>query len=266
MVEFDKQAPCIFCGKPVGADSAEEHLVPAGAGNMQPLITEELTLAPGFICRRCNNGPLSGLDRYFIENDVGKVRGVLGVPGRPRPGRNPNWSPKTFVSTKSGFVVPGIEPVAGQRVSFQTKPNPVPASTLERMEGTPIRFDLQLKIRHPKMSAFLSKLLIGFLARQHGRQVALAPQLARHRRAALSQGRDGWLPYYRAGRPDLSRGVNFQVEASNVGLEFVYVGLRFFTLWAPHDDRLPEFDQARLYRPSPPTATATEPGRPAGTS
>jgi hypothetical protein len=82
-----------------GLFTSEEHVFPAGLGN------QNVILPPGFVCDRCNNGPLSTVDGYLLAfPPIGFIRTLRSL--RTRSGRIPpsEWANAAITSDTPGHV------------------------------------------------------------------------------------------------------------------------------------------------------------------
>ncbi|HUP70794.1 MAG TPA: hypothetical protein VM142_13415 [Acidimicrobiales bacterium] len=69
---------CLFCLGSEGKFAGREHIFPETVGN-----TDLAMLPPGIVCDRCNNGPLSRLDRALCDYlPIAMRRATLGVPNK----------------------------------------------------------------------------------------------------------------------------------------------------------------------------------------
>lgn len=85
-----RQGPCIYCRGLNGGFSTEEHIYPESLGN------DEITLPPGMVCDKCNNGVLSGLDDYLVNHDLVSFLRTVFVPINPKTGRYPKGKSQRF--------------------------------------------------------------------------------------------------------------------------------------------------------------------------
>jgi hypothetical protein len=65
---------CIYCLSTRGSFGSEEHVFPEGLGN------DEIVLPRGYVCDKCNNGPLSALDDALLQFGPIALLRVLYVP------------------------------------------------------------------------------------------------------------------------------------------------------------------------------------------
>ena len=75
--EVGRQRGCLFCRRSDGGFTTIEHIVPESLGNTG------LVLPNGVVCDRCNNGPLSVLDKALCDFMPLRARQImLGVPAK----------------------------------------------------------------------------------------------------------------------------------------------------------------------------------------
>jgi hypothetical protein len=92
---------CLFCLRSDRPFTSVEHIIPAGLGN-----ADEAVLPRGVICDRCNNGPLSKLDRSLMDHPVVNfMRTVHAM--TTRSGRIPesSWGNALVTSPEAGHLV-----------------------------------------------------------------------------------------------------------------------------------------------------------------
>jgi hypothetical protein len=69
---------CLFCLDSDGKFASREHIFPETVGNADLAM-----LPPGIICDRCNNGPLSRLDKALCDYlPIAMRRATLGIPNK----------------------------------------------------------------------------------------------------------------------------------------------------------------------------------------
>ncbi len=91
---------CIFCRRHDGGFRSEEHVFPRGLGN------DDLTLPPGVVCDRCNNGPLADVEQAFLQlPHVSLMRVTLGVESRDGKRPQSRWVDGTVSSPRPGDLV-----------------------------------------------------------------------------------------------------------------------------------------------------------------
>ncbi|MBS1868794.1 MAG: hypothetical protein JSS99_03940 [Actinobacteria bacterium] len=73
-----RRRECLYCRSTTNEFSAEEHIVPTALGN------KKTVLPPGIVCRPCNNGPLSMLDKQPLRLRSSRAHASAARPPRPR--------------------------------------------------------------------------------------------------------------------------------------------------------------------------------------
>lgn len=158
---------CIYCKGPSGDARAQEHVVPHSLGN------EDWKLPRGMVCDVCNNYFGSLVDSKFVDAGAGRLRSLLGVPGKHGPTK---WTLPHSVARKFG------DHPEGAVVTLQGFPSSRIASNemgVERPNAT-----IRLRIVRPspdRESAFLSRLLLASIGAILGSDNALLPELDLHR-------------------------------------------------------------------------------------
>jgi HNH endonuclease len=65
---------CIYCLEDTGTFTSEEHIVPESLGNYDTFLPK------GFVCDKCNNETLSGLDAALVNSDLLALLKTLYMP------------------------------------------------------------------------------------------------------------------------------------------------------------------------------------------
>jgi hypothetical protein len=110
---------CLFCRRNDGGFRSREHIFSEALGNA------DYVLAPGIVCDRCNNGPLSRADEALIDlPPIRFLRAERGLPTKDRKAIVSKWgnatifwsAPGTLNVANAGRQAMGTMPRNGERI------------------------------------------------------------------------------------------------------------------------------------------------------
>ncbi len=174
---------CLFCRRHDGGFRSCEHPFPESLGN------EEYVLEPGIVCDRCNSGPLSDVDKAFLDfPPISLVRTLNAV--RTKAGKFPSsrWGNAVVTIPSEGH----LHMRTNSKKAFRTVGQPRPDGYQE------FKFSLKSARRAtPEYTARVTrglwKIALGMLYLEHGRDV-FDPRLDEVRAMVLGeQPARGWL-------------------------------------------------------------------------
>lgn len=181
---------CLFCRESDRDFVSVEHIVPEGMGNTT------LVLPNGVVCDRCNNGPLSRLDRAFFDLLPIKARAItLGLAGKT--GKVP-----TLNVTNGTLSNP-----SGNNIEFQHLERRALRETKRHPDG---RVELKLKMQGGRrltasygaeLSSALLKIAFELSWLDHGERM-LGAEFDHVRDAVFGRPRHGYLAVARRGNAD----------------------------------------------------------------
>jgi hypothetical protein len=222
MPEQQSHGNCLFCLRDDGGFTAQEHIIPECAGNV------EYVLPVGVVCDRCNNGRLSQLDQLFCElHPVKMRRTMLGIPSKTGaiPVLRLTEGTMKFIPGVNG-AAPVIEIRSTSRNRLATTPTPSKDGGLEFvLKGSGgKRFT-------PRYAADLSRSLLKMAFesawKDHGNRMyeATFDQL---RGAILGEPFGGFFALYkRADWSDTGAAVTYQFLPEINGATQMWVGVNF---------------------------------------
>lgn len=194
---------CLFCLRDASTSTGVSHIVPEALGNSAELQKEVLALPAGAVCDRCNGRRFGAkVEASFIQDDAGMLARLRGIPSKR--GRHAKVSlPRNAARLEFTFLDDALS-----QVLAPTKADQFPVSSFRVTPSQPqtpedavprAKFNLQIQLRpkHHYTSAFLSKLLVEYVAYRNSKSAALHPIFDHHRQNALNARPEEFLPYYR---------------------------------------------------------------------
>lgn len=217
---------CMFCLQSDGPFKSREHIVPESLGN------KEMMLPPGYVCDRCNNGPLSQLDNALIRcPPVALIKTTRYIKSKR------NRLPKAMFG-EAGLYAVDVDGESGVQLCV-----PDPGDVIDR-EGS---FEVTLRATWSprgwsQVSRAILKMGLQHLALELGKEAVLDKRFDGVRRSILVGGSAGWVAYTREVTPtDHITVFGAEGEPGSsparllAGVELF--GLRFTTAW-PAEERL----------------------------
>ncbi len=227
--EEGRRRGCLFCRQSDGGFTTIEHIIPESLGNTG------LVLPNGVVCDRCNNGPLSILDKSLCDFMPLKARQImLGVPAksgevpalRYSNGTMTHRAPDNVViNTASGRPAIRETTRVGNRVDLQ-----VNFGGGRRLNG---RYASEL-------SSALLKAALEAAWLDHGERT-LDSAFDHVRQAVLGAPRDGFFAVTRRGDPEhLGIELQYSVRVDESGREGLTLACAIFGSSMATDSLLPQ--------------------------
>ncbi len=181
------QGDCIFCRKADGGFTSQDHVFP------ESLAGDDEVLPRGYVCDRCNAGPLSGLDEVLVNFAPIAVQRVFYLPFTKK-GKLPHARVGALSFEKRFPRVIRIQSGSNKNVFADPKPLP------DGMVGHTLRMEVKANWRQLARAFF--RMALNVIAFRQGRERACAPEFDAARRFILEdQDFQGYFIIASQGKP-----------------------------------------------------------------